>query len=119
MLLAHDTDIGAAEDRASKHRLHSASTMYANTHLFIERWYGIASNALSEDVEVDTRVGRGDNGLYQEPLERVLQYLGLSMGADQVVNNSLDGSTRRVLLPNSARNANHWFYLKEEGRVLR
>jgi hypothetical protein len=39
--------------------------------------------------------------------------LGLSMDADQVVNSSLDDDdgVRRVLLPNCAHNANHWFHL--------
>jgi hypothetical protein len=36
------------------------------------------------------------------------------MDADQVVNSSLDDDDvdmRRVLLPNCAHNANHWFHL--------
>jgi hypothetical protein len=46
-------------------------------------------------------------------MERVLQYLGLSMDADQVVNSSLDDDDciRRMLLPNCAHNAWHWFDL--------
>jgi hypothetical protein len=63
--------------------------------------------ALSVSVEVDTRVGCGDFGLYQEPLERVLQYLGLSMTVNQVVNTNVDGkSARRALIPMQARGAN-------------
>jgi hypothetical protein len=85
--------------------------MYANTHLFIEQCHKIALNALPVRVEVDRRVGLGLQGLYQEPLERALQYLGLSMAADQVVNDSLDAGVRhvrRVLLPNCTRNADYW-----------
>jgi hypothetical protein len=38
--------------------------------------------------------------IYQEPLERALEYLGLSMNPDQVVNTSIDGTTpMRVLIP--------------------
>jgi hypothetical protein len=54
-------------------------------------------------------------------MERVLQYLGLSMGVDEVVNNSLDDGdgVRRALLPNSARNASHWLQQKEKANSLR
>jgi hypothetical protein len=81
--------------------------------LFIDRWHGVSANTLSFSVEVDRRVGLGLNGLYQEPLERVMEYLGLSVDADQVVNISLDADddVRRVLLPNCAHNAYHWFQL--------
>jgi hypothetical protein len=122
MLLAHgaDIDAAAAAGEVSRKRLRLATSMYEHTQRFVEKWYGVASNALSEDVEVDTRVGRGDNGLYHEPLERVLQYLGLSMDSDQVVNNSLDDDDddmRRVLLPNCAHNANHWFHLYQQRKA--
>jgi hypothetical protein len=42
--------------------------------------------------------------------------LGLSMDADQIVNSSLDNNDgiQRVLLPNCARNANHWFLLHQQ-----
>jgi hypothetical protein len=78
MLLAHGADIDAATEEVSEQR-YSAASMYANTYLFVKRWHGIALNALSERVEVDRRVGLGLHGLYQEALERVLQYLGLSI----------------------------------------
>jgi hypothetical protein len=107
MLLAHGADIDAAAEEVSENK-RAAASMYANTHLFIERWHEIALDALSERVEVDRRVGLGLHGLYQEPLERVLQYLGLSMSADQVVNHSLDAGVRRVLLPNCTRTTDYW-----------
>jgi ankyrin repeat protein len=119
VLLAHGADIDAAAEEVSENK-YSTASMYANTHRFIERWHGIALNALSERVEVDRRVGLGLHGLYQEPLERVLQYLGLSMAADQVVNLSLDDDGRdmqRVLLPNCAHNANHWLQLYQQRRT--
>jgi ankyrin repeat protein len=113
MLMAHGADIDAAAEEVSENKRSAAST-YANTLRFIERWHEIALNVLSMRVEVDRRVGLGLHGLYQEPLERVLQYLGLSMGVDQVVNNSLDDGVRRALLPNCARSANHWLQQKKK-----
>jgi hypothetical protein len=49
-------------------------------------------------------------GIYQEPLERTLEYLRLSMSKDQVVNTSIDGeAVRRALIPGHLLNAKHWF----------
>jgi hypothetical protein len=90
-------------------RIQSAMSRYCNVQSFIDEWHGVAVAALSNDVRVDTRVGRGDYGLYHEPLERVLEYLGLSMTVNQVVNTNVDGkSTRRALIPNQARGADQW-----------
>jgi hypothetical protein len=58
---------------------------------------------------VDKRVGRRGNGLYDEPLERILEYLGKK---NQTVNTSTDGnSATRALLPGHPTNANMWFVL--------
>jgi ankyrin repeat protein len=67
-----------------------------------------AKNVKIEDRHVTTNVR--DDGIYQEPLERTLEYLGLSMSKDQVVNTSIDGeAVRRALIPGHLLNANHWF----------
>jgi hypothetical protein len=119
MLLAHGADIDTAANGVNNNHPRLATSVYEHTHTFIDRWYAILMNELSANVVVDRRVGLGQNGLYQEPLERVLQYLGLSLRADQVVNRSLDDrgiTTKRVLLPNCAHNAKHWFQLYQEHR---
>jgi hypothetical protein len=84
---------------------------YKRVQSFIDEQHGVLNLVLSEHVQVDTRVGRGDNGIYQEPLERTLEYLGLSMSKDQVVNISIDGeeAVKRALIPGHLLNANHWF----------
>jgi hypothetical protein len=89
---------------------------YKQVHNFIDECHSVAEHALSEDVVVDTRVGRGDYGLYHEPLEQVLLYLGLSMNKNQTVNTSIDGksSKRRALMPGHPTNANLWFKLYQQ-----
>jgi hypothetical protein len=95
-------------------KVDAAIAEYKNTQIFIEKYHELLEHTLSNLVEVDTRMALRSTGIYQEPLERTLEYLGLSMHADQVVNNSIDRKTRyretrRVLIPNQARNAKHWF----------
>jgi hypothetical protein len=87
--------------------------MYKKIQTFIDEYHTLTEHALSEDVVVDTRVGRGDNGLYHEPLEQVLLYLGLSMKKNQTVNASIDGKSgvTRALIPGHLLNANLWFEL--------
>jgi hypothetical protein len=86
---------------------------YKQIHNFIDDCHSVAEHTLSEDVVVDTRVGRGDYGLYHEPLEQVLLYLGLSMKKNQTVNASIDGKSgvKRALMPGHPTNANLWFEL--------
>jgi hypothetical protein len=50
-------------------------------------------------------------GIYKEPLERTLEYFGLSMSKDQAVNTSIDGEegVKRALIPGHLLNAKHWF----------
>jgi hypothetical protein len=49
-----------------KAHLQSATSRYRNVQSFIDEWHGVAVAALSDvnGVRVDTRVGRGDFGLY-------------------------------------------------------
>jgi hypothetical protein len=88
----------------------AAIAEYKNTQAFIQNTHQQLVTTLSDHTVVDMRVGRGDAGIYQEPLERTLEYLGLSMNPDQVVNTSIDGTTpMRVLIPSQHRNAKHWY----------
>jgi hypothetical protein len=71
---------------------------------------------LSDHVRVkteNTRVEPGDNCIHQEPLERTLQYLGLSISKDQVMNTIIDGEdeegVKQALTPGQLPNARHWF----------
>jgi hypothetical protein len=84
---------------------------YSHVQAFIDEYHRILNLVLSEHVPVDPRFGLGQMGIYQEPLERTLEYLGLSMSKDQVVNASIDGEegVKRALIPGHLLNANHWF----------
>jgi ankyrin repeat protein len=83
---------------------------YKHVQAYIDESHRILNLVLSEHVPVDPRFGLGQMGIYQEPLERTLEYLGLSMSKDQVVNASIDGeAVRRALIPGHLLNANHWF----------
>jgi hypothetical protein len=86
---------------------------YKRIHTFIDECHSVTKHALSEDIVVDTRVGRHDNGMYHEPLEQVLLYLGLSMDKNQTVNTSIDSKSgvTRALMPGHPVNANLWFEL--------
>jgi hypothetical protein len=85
---------------------------YKHIHSFIDEYHHITKHALNEDVLVDKRVGRRGNGIYHEPLERVLEYLGMSMDKNQTVNSSIDGkSVTRALIAGHPTNANLWYEL--------
>jgi hypothetical protein len=98
-------------------RQSTPGSTYRDTHTFIEDYHRQLTKSLEHEVVVDTRIGLGENGLYQEPLEVVLEYCGLRMKADQVVNESIDGAdTKRLLIPqHRARNAHYWFLLSPAG----
>jgi hypothetical protein len=93
---------------------------YKRIQDYIDEYHRALKKTLSDEVEVDVRVGQGGKGVYQEPLERVLEYLGMSMHKDQVVNASIDGEgVKRALLPFHVLNAEGWFDLhrKEQQRA--
>jgi hypothetical protein len=97
------------DEHVTQAKVDTAVAEYTYLHDVIATKQHVITKALSRDATVDKRVGLGDKGIYQEPLERVLEYLGLSVHPDQVVNSSIDGTLRqRVLIPNQPRNAQHW-----------
>jgi ankyrin repeat protein len=105
----------------SQAKVDAAIAEYNYTQDFIAKTHHVLKATLSTLAEVDTRVGRGENGIYHEPLERSLEYLGLSMNHDQVVNTSIDDTLRkRVLIPNQPLNAKHWLdHLQKERRWMK
>jgi hypothetical protein len=102
------TDI-VIDDDVTQDMVDAHIAEYKLVHDFIDEHHNVLTHALSRDVQVDTRFGLGEHGIYQEPLERVLEYMGMSMNIDQVVNRSIDGdSKRRALIPGNVLEANHW-----------
>jgi ankyrin repeat protein len=92
---------------------------YTHTQAYIDEYHRVLNLVLSEHVPVDPRFGLGQMGIYQEPLERTLEYLGLSMNKDQVVNTSIDGDTKRALIPSHVLNAKVWYDMKNINIRLR
>jgi hypothetical protein len=83
---------------------------FKHVQAYIDEYHRILNLVLSEHVPVDPRFGLGQMGIYHEPLERTLEYLGLSMSKDQVVNTSIDGeAVTRALIPGHLLNAKRWF----------
>lgn len=102
---------------ASNFNLNQALADYSFMHEFIENTHHVLRETLSTYVWVDNRIGLRGIGIYQEPLDLTLEYLGLSVNHDQVVNTSMDGTARRrVLIPNQARNAKYWYMLAMKQR---
>jgi hypothetical protein len=101
-------------------RVNACIAEYKQTHAFIEAYHESLTHTLANEVKVDTRLARTSLGIYHEPLERVLEYLGLSMHKNQTVNTSIDGQgeedggVKRVLIPDQARNAKHWYDLSKQ-----
>jgi hypothetical protein len=106
-------------------KLDACIAEYKQTHAFIESYHDSLRHTLTKDVRVDTRLAGITLGIYHEPLERVLEYLGLGMHKNQIVNISIDGQgeegqeglgggVKRVLIPNQARNAKHWYDLSKQ-----
>jgi hypothetical protein len=95
---------------------------YKHIQAYIDEYHHTVNLVLSEHVPVDPRFGLGQMGIYQEPLERTLEYLGLSMARDQVVNASIDGEgITRALIPDHMLSAKHWYersYKRRRGREI-
>jgi hypothetical protein len=81
---------------------------YEGTHQYIDDYHRILKHTLTALAPVDRRLGVA--GIYHEPLERALEYLGLSMSADQVVNTSIDDQGRtHALIPGNQASAKLWY----------
>ena len=93
----------------ARNRLAAAKQHVENTLRYANQFHYIANGVLSEHVEVDTRVGLGGNGLYHEPLERLLEYLGLCMTQDQTYRPGNGDESINHAMSGGARNAADWF----------
>jgi hypothetical protein len=94
---------------------------YKEIQAYIDEFHCALNCTLSTRVELDSRIGMGKEGIYHEPLERVLEYMGLSMKKDQVVNTTIDGveDVKRALIPSQLLNAKHWHghFAKQQRRT--
>jgi hypothetical protein len=107
-------------DAVSTAKVAACIEEYKHIQAYIDEYHRVLKKTLFEDVPVDPRFGLAQMGIYQEPLERVLEYMGLSMHKDQVVNASIDGEgVERALIPFHVLNAMVWLILhhKEQQRA--
>jgi radical SAM protein with 4Fe4S-binding SPASM domain len=110
VLLACGASANAHKDQLVRDtEIQHALTDYRSVLDFTEQYHTVLLDCL-DTLVVDPRIGRvGGRGLYHQPLECVLEYSGLSMAADRVVNKSIDGNKiKRVMIPNSPRGAWYW-----------
>jgi hypothetical protein len=97
------------DDAVTEAKVAACIEEYKHIQAFIDEYHRVLKNALFEDVPVEPRFGLAQMRIYQEPLERVLEYMGLSMHKDKVVNTSIDGEgVKRALIPFHALNAGVW-----------
>ena len=108
-----DADAEGLTYRA-RDRLAAATQRLADTFAYANEFHRIANNALSNDVEVDKRIGLAADGLYQEPLERVLEYLGLGISPVQTYHPDNTDGIKHFILP-GPKNAADW--VTRQGRT--
>jgi hypothetical protein len=80
-------------------------------HSMVDAFHNRLLRVLEDEVEVDMRVGRGDNGIYHEPLEAALAYLGLAH-KPSILNAKVETKKRkttRAMKPHSAGAAKFWY----------
>jgi hypothetical protein len=96
-----DVNRVARKAKTGKAKAVELKKTYAQLHRVVEHTHALLVDTLSNHAVVDTRVGRGGKGIYQEPLERVLEYCGLRMKRC-LMNKSIDKKAQpkgRLLLP--------------------
>lgn len=114
VLLACDADATAALGATTQDAEATMIDTYRRVLRFVDDWRATAIRILSDEVRVDMRIGRRCPGLYDEPLERVLEYLGLCATTAQnmhrvvIIPGDRKESTQQALL-NSARAAFWWY----------
>jgi hypothetical protein len=116
----YDDEDDDEDDMVTEAKVAACIQEYKHIQAYIDDYHDTLNDTLSTKVEVDLRFGLGENGIYQEPLERVLEYMGLSMNKDQVVNTSIDGAQgiKRALIPFQLLNARMWCrQLKKENQL--
>ena len=114
LLLAGATVQDDREESHYRGSLASTKERVVRTLNHANEFHRIANNALSNDVEVDKRIGLAADGLYQEPLERVLEYLGLGISPVQTYHPDNTDGIKHFILP-GPKNAADW--VTRQGRT--